>query len=101
MAMYDIQLPPASMPIKMTKFCTLGGLKTMHMQVNNEDKGEVHFFIRQGEFDIAFWQANQSDEAVMPWKLIKSGRDLSVLVLYSNDMNPDNVTHLIQKMFYV
>ena len=100
LAMHDIQLPPMSMPISMTKFCTLDGLKTTHMQVNGADKGEVHFFIKQGEFDIAFWQANQGEVATMPWKLIKPGKDLSVLVLYSVDMNPENVAHLIQKMFF-
>jgi len=97
---HDIQLPPATMPIKMTKFCTIDNLKTTHIQVNGKDKGEVHLFIKQGEFDTTFWQAQQGEVVAMPWKLIKSEKDLSILVLYSADMNPGKVEIMIQKMFF-
>jgi len=100
LVMHDMQLPPASMPVKMTKLCTIDGLKTTHIQVNGKAKGEVHLFIKQGEFDTAFWQAQQGKVITMPWKLIKSGKNLSILVLYSADMDPDNVETMIQKMFY-
>jgi len=100
LAIHDMQLPPASMPVKMTKLCTIDGLKTTHIQVNGKAKGEVHLFIKQGEFDTAFWQAQQGEVVTMPWKLIKSGKNLSILVLYSADMDPDNVETMIQKMFY-
>jgi hypothetical protein len=97
----NVNLPPISMPLKMTKYCTLGGNKTIHVQVDGARQGEVHLFIRRGDFDIAFWQSRQGQIDSMPWRLLKPRDDLSVLVLYTHDMNPANVEKLIQTMFYV
>lgn len=97
----NVNLPPVSMPLKMTKYCTLGGNKTIHVNVNGARQGEVHLFIKRGDFDIAFWQARQGQINSMPWRLLKPHDDLSVLVLYTHDMNPANVEKLIQTMFYV
>jgi hypothetical protein len=96
----DVKLPPESMPLKMTKYCTLGSSKTIHLQVAGAKQGEVHLFIQRGDFDIAFWEATQGQIDSMPWKLVKPRDNLSVLVLYSHDMNPANVEKLIQTMFY-
>lgn len=94
-----IQLPPDSMPIEMTKLCNLKGNKTTHIKVAGVKQGAVHLFIKQGDFDASLWEsANSSTE--MPWKLIKPRTDLSVLVVYTEDMNPASVDQLIQTMFY-
>jgi hypothetical protein len=96
----DVNLPHESMPLTMTKYCTLGSSKTIHLQVAGAKQGEVHLFIQRGGFDIAFWQAAQGQVDSMPWKLVKPRDNLSVLVLYTRDMNPANVEKLIQTMFY-
>lgn len=97
----NIHLPPDSMPIEMSKLCTLNGNQTMHLKVAGAKQGEVHLFIKKGDFEASIWKSEQSATATMPWKLIKPRDDLSVLVLYTKDMNPANVDVLIQTMFYV
>ena len=96
----NVNLPPVSMPLKMTKYCRLGVNETIHVHVDGARHGEVHLFIRRGDFDIAFWQARQGKINSMPWRLLKPSDDLSVLVLYTQDMNPANVDKLLRAMFY-
>lgn len=95
-----INLPMNSTPIKMTKYCTLNDSKTTHIKVAGAKQGEVHLFISRSEFDVYFWHAQKGVVGSMPWRLFKPREDLSVLVLYSHDMNPSNVEKLIQTMFY-
>lgn len=95
----NIQLPPESMPIEMTKLCNLKGNKTTHIKVAGAKQGAVHLFIKQGDFDVSLWKSENRPPA-MPWKLIKPRGDLSVLVVYTEDMNPASVDQLIQTMFY-
>ena len=91
-----IHYPPKSMTVKMSKMCDLDGNKTIHLKVAGEKQGEVHLFIKEGNFDLK----PSSQNKTMPWKLIKPRDNLSVLVLYTQDMNPANVDRLIQTMFY-
>lgn len=91
-----IHYPPESMTVKMSKICNLDGNKTFHLKVAGEKQGEVHLFIKEGNFDLT----PSSQNKTMPWKLIKPRDNLSVLVLYTQDMNPANVDRLIQTMFY-
>lgn len=95
-----INPPPESMPIKMTKLCKLDGNKSLHLEVAGEKRGTVHLFIKQDNFDAFFGSAELGARATMNWKLIKPRSDLSVLVLYTQDMNPVNVDKLIQTMFF-
>jgi len=95
-----INLPPESMPIKMTKLCNLNGNKTVHVKIAGTRQGEVHLFIRRGDFDAPIRKSEKNETAVMPWKLIKPRQDLSVLVLYTKDMNPVSVDTLLQTMFF-
>lgn len=91
-----IHYPPESMTVNMSKMCNLDGNKTIHLKVAGEKQGEVHLFIKDGDFDLTPSRQNKT----MPWKLIKPRDNLSVLVLYTQDMNPANVERLIQTMFY-
>jgi len=95
----NIHLPPESMPIEMAKLCNLNGNRTTHIKVAGAKQGAVHLFIRAGDFDAPLWESEKNAPA-MPWKLIKPRNDLSVLVIYTEDMNPASVDKLIQTMFY-
>ena len=95
-----VKLPPPFMPVEMTKYCNLVGHQTLHVKVSGEKQGKVHLFMTNEGFDLRFWQARQGAMHSMPWRLIKPRGDLSVLVLYTEDMNPANVDKLIQAMFY-
>ena len=96
----NFNLPPKSMTVEMTKYCTLIGNKTMHIKVAGEKQGEVHLFVMRDGFNTSFDQARTGEIESMPWKIIQARNDLSVLVVYSHDMNPQNVEKLIQTMFY-
>jgi len=92
--------PPTNMPIEMSKHCNLIGNKTVHLKIIGAKKGFVHLFIKQGDFDAVLWQSPKQLSASMPWRLLKPRKDLSVLVLYSEDMNPGSVDALLQTMFF-
>lgn len=96
----NINYPPESMPVEMTKYCNLDGNKTIHLKVAGEKQGTVHLFIKGGHFDLSKSNHDEEINESMPWKLINPREDLSVLVLYTKDMNPANVDRLIQTMFY-
>ena len=98
-SMHEIQAPPSTMAIVMSKLCTINGVQTTHLVIQGEQRGEVHLFIKPGVFERALLQAQQGTARTMPWQIINTGKDLSVLVLYSSDMNPDTVQTLIQQMF--
>ena len=95
----NIHLPPESMPVAMTKLCNLNGNKTTHIKVAGAKQGAVHLFIKMGDFDASLWESKDNTPA-MPWRLIKPRHDLSVLVVFTEDMNPASVDKLIQTMFY-
>jgi len=96
----NIHMPPESMTVEMTKLCNLNGNKTTHIKVAGAKQGAVHLFIKEGDFDASLWEAKNS-ASTMPWRLIKPRHDLTVLVVYTEDMNPASVDKLIQTMFYV
>ena len=97
---HQVNMPPSVMPIKMSKYCLIGGNKTLHLQIAGEKQGEVHLFILPGKFDRAIWQNRKGTTSSMPWQLIQAFNDLSVLVLHSNNMDNKKVQQLIHTMFY-
>jgi len=96
----NINLPPNDMIIAMTKSCNLAGNKTIHMKIDGARQGAVHLFIKHGTFDTSNRIPETSSRTAMRWKIIRPRSDLTVLVIYTNDMNPAGVTKLIQTMFY-
>lgn len=95
----NIHMPPESMPVEMTKLCNLNGNKTTHLKIAGAKQGAVHLFIKEGSFDASLWESKNNTPG-MPWMLIKPRDNLSVLVVYTEDMNPVSVDKLIQTMFY-
>jgi hypothetical protein len=95
-----ISPPLPSMSVKMAKYCTLNKTRTTHLRIAGEVRGEVHVFIRDGEFDFPAWRSEQGELNAMHWQLIHPRDGLSVLVMRTENMNPQNVEALIQKMFY-
>lgn len=94
----NIHMPPESMPVQMTKSCNLNGNQTTHIKLAGKKQGNVHLFIKTGDFNAPIHASTQS--TALPWRLIKPRTDISVLVVYSKDMNPASVDRLIQTMFY-
>lgn len=100
LATTHIRPPIDSMLVRMTKYCSLNRDKTIHMQIAGTKQGSVHLFVKEGQFDKQLWQDNSGQSNEMEWKIIKPRHNLSVLVLRTTDMNPENVERLIQHMFY-
>lgn len=96
----NIDAPLQKMPVRMSKYCELDEQKTLHMQVAGEQQGHVHLFVRDGRFDHFFWQAEEGVAGDMQWRIIQPSDDLSVLVVFTPDMNPVNVEKLVRHMFY-
>jgi len=88
------------MVLKMTKYCTLDGHRTVHYQILGKNRGEVHLFLQQTKFPALFWQKTQGENQSMPWRLLNPAPGLSVLVVYSSDMDVNNVEKLINNLFY-
>lgn len=95
----NINLPPNSMPIEMTKHCNLKGNETLHIKVAGAHHGAVHLFIKKGDFTLSITNSGQGIGDFKSWGLIKPRNEISVLVLYTKDMNPANVDKLINTMF--
>jgi len=98
--MQGINPPLPTMPVKMAKYCSLNKTQAIHLRIAGSVKGEVHVFIRDGDFDIPAWRAEQGELNAMQWQIIHPRENMSVLVIRTADMNPQNVEALIQKMFY-
>jgi|GEM_PF-3520806 len=98
---YQIQTPPAAMVVKMTKYCVIDGQKTTHLKISGESRGEVHLFIQSKRFNKEFWQKEKGVIKTMPWLIMTPRSDLSVLVLYTENMNPKNVKKMLRTMLYV
>lgn len=98
--MRGIDTPLPGMSVKMAKFCTLNKTRTVHLRIAGAQQGEVHVFIGDGAFEIPAWRTEQGELNTMQWQVIHPRDDLSVLVMRTADMNPQNVAALIQKMFY-
>lgn len=95
----NIHLPPNSMPIKMAKLCNLAGNRTTHIKIAGAKQGSVHLFVKFGNFNELISNPKNSKNSLR-WKLVKPRANLSVLVIYTEDMSPSNVEKLIQSMFY-
>ena len=97
---HQIHAPLNEMKIEMTKFCNIAQHHTVHLKIAGKERGNVHIFLYQGDLNPAFWQKSRGDINTMPWRILQPRKDLSVLVLYSSDMDSVNVDRLIDAMFY-
>lgn len=95
-----LQAPLPEMTVKMTKRCTLNALPTVHMQIAGANQGEVHLFIADGPESGVALQNRQGELDSLHWQLLTPREDLTLLVLHTSDMNPDNVERLLRHMFY-
>lgn len=98
---FNINSLPKSVTLQMSKHCILKGSKTVHLKIADTKNREVHMFLQHGEFETTLWQAMNGKLNTMPWQLLQPRQDLSLLIVYSEDMSTENIDQLTRKMFFI
>jgi len=93
----DIASVPQQYPVKMSKFCRLDQVLTMHLRIAGKEQGEVNVFIHHGERSLSWFDSSGAVED-MNWKLLKVRNNLTLIVLYTHDMREKSVQHILHEM---
>lgn len=88
---------PSQYPIEMSKFCALDQILTMHMRIAGKEQGELNIFFHHGERPL-FWFNGAGKLDDMNWKLLKVRENLTLIVLYTQDMREKSVLHILNEM---
>ncbi len=93
----NISRVPAEYPVKMSKFCRLGNSVTTHLRIAGKKQGEMNVFFHQGH-GSKFWHASSGKVENMNWKLVNVREDLTLIVLYTQDMREKSVLYILDKL---
>jgi len=88
---------PKEFNIEMSKFCQLDQHTATHIRVAGVTQGTAHFFFHQTNQDLAP-KMSQGVENNMNWRVIKLREDLSVLVMYTQDMRELAIQQILNGM---
>jgi len=88
---------PKGFNIEMSKFCQLKQHPATHIRVAGITQGTAHFFFHQTNSDLTP-KMSRGFENDMNWRVIKLHEDLSVLVIYSQDMREQAIQHILDGM---
>lgn len=88
---------PSQYPVKMSKFCRLGKVLTTHLRIAGKEQGELNVFIQQGK-NVSYWMNKTGRVDSINWKLLNVRDDLTVIVLYTQDMREKAVQHILREM---
>jgi len=86
--------------VRMTKYCKLNKARAVHVEINDHTQGEVHLFVREGQFDRHFWQAQQGAIGDRAWRLLQPREGVSVLVVSAPDVAASRLDALVNDLFY-
>ena len=93
----NIEPVPQQYPVEMSKFCRLDQSLTAHFRIAGKEQGKVNVFIHQGERPL-HWSEGQGRVKDMNWKLVKVRKNLTLIVLYTQDMREKSVQYILDKM---
>jgi len=88
---------PSIYPVEMSKFCLLGESLTMHMRISGKSQGEMNVFFHHGERALSWFDGSGRYDD-MNWKLLKVRKNLTLIVLYTQDMREKSVKHILNEM---
>jgi len=88
---------PVQYRVEMSKFCRLGQYQTSHLRVAGVEQGKLHLFFHHGDRPLNWFNRSGTVDK-MNWKLIKVHRDLSLIVMYSDDMRENAVRDILHQM---
>jgi len=92
-----IDTVPEQYKVEMSKFCRLDQYPTSHLRVAGVERGKLHLFFHHGDQPL-HWLNRSGTVDKMNWKLIKVRRDLSLIVMYSDDMRETAVSDILHQM---
>lgn len=93
----NIAAVPEQYKVEMSKFCRLDQYQMSHLRVAGVEQGKLHLFFHHD--DRPLHRLNRSGTVEkMNWKLIKIRRDLSLIVMYSDDMTEKAVSDILHQM---
>lgn len=88
---------PQKYPVEMSKFCNLDQYKTTHLRIAGAEQGTMHLFFHHGNRPMHWLNlAGTVDE--MNWKMIEVREDLTVIVLYTDDMRESAMQNILGEM---
>lgn len=93
----NIASVPPQYPVEMSKFCRLDQRLTMHMRIAGKEQGELNVFIHHGEQPL-FWFNVAGRLNDMNWRLLKVRKNLTLVVMYTQDMREKSVQHILNEM---
>ncbi len=97
LAINGIAAVPIQFPVKMSKFCRLDQKLTMHLRIAGKEQGEMNVFFHRGEASL-YWSDRSGRVDDMNWKLLKVADDLTLVVLYTQDMREKSVDFILDEM---
>jgi len=88
---------PQQYPVEMSKFCLLDKFLTVHLRIAGAEQGKMNVFFHQGIYRLN--SLNRSGMMNnMNWKLLKVRDDLTIIVMYTQDMREQVVQHILRKI---
>jgi len=97
---FNIQVDLESIPIEMSKYCSLNSVLTAHLRVNDKNLGEIDFYLQQDEFERSIWQSKSGKLKTKPWQLLQSKSGVSLLVIYNKNTKQDAIEKFTHELFF-
>lgn len=88
---------PQQYPVEMSKFCLLDKYLTAHLRIAGIEQGKMNVFFHQGPHGLNSLKRSGTMNN-MNWKLLKVRDDLTIIVMYTQDMREQAVQHILRNI---
>lgn len=88
---------PTDYNVEMSKFCNINGVKTTHLRIAGTHQGKMNVFFKKGNLPYRLSKSSGKTEN-MHWKVLESNKDITVIVMYTEDMRENVVNKIIGVM---
>jgi len=88
---------PQKYPVEMSKFCKLDQYKTTHLRIAGAEQGTMHLFFHHGDRPM-YWVNRTGTVDEMNWRMIEIREDMTVIVLYTDDMRESAMQNILGEM---
>jgi hypothetical protein len=92
-----IYSPPTQYLVEMGKRCKLDKYDTRHIRIAGSEQGMMHLFFRTGNQPLR-WIKHTGTVGEMNWKSIDLREDLTLIVLYTDDMRESAMQNILNEM---
>lgn len=88
---------PQQYAVEMSKFCRLDQYLTTHLRIAGREQGHLHLFFHQGKRPV-HWLSRDGIEQKMHWRMLNVRDDLTLIVMYTDDMRKSSVEHILAEI---